>query len=56
MKIAFKGQATPWVGIIPPGTLETVDVNHMCPYDQAKAKALLAEAGYGPQQAARPLS
>ena len=53
MKIAFKGQATPWVGMNPPGTLDTVDVNHLCPYDQAKAKALLAEVGYGP---AKPLT
>src|SRR5438105_12471327 len=50
VKIAFKGQATPWVGMAPPGTLESVNVNHMCPYDQAKAKALLAEAGYGPSK------
>jgi peptide/nickel transport system substrate-binding protein len=50
VKIAFKGQATPWVGMIPPGTLDSVDLNAMCPYDQAKAKALLAEAGYGPQK------
>src|SRR5437879_6822536 len=50
VKIAFKGQATPWVGMNPPGTLDTVDVNHMSPYDQARAKALLAEAGYGPQK------
>src|SRR5947207_6008957 len=50
VKIAFKGQATPWVGMNPPGTLDTVDVNHMCPYDQARAKALLADAGYGPQK------
>jgi len=50
VKIAFKGQATPWVGMAPPGTLESVNVNHLCPYDQAKAKALLAEAGYGPQK------
>src|SRR5207344_2217081 len=50
VKIAFKGQATPWVGIIPPGTMDTVDVTAMCPYDQARAKALLAEAGYGPQK------
>src|SRR6059036_1743992 len=50
VKIAFKGQATPWVRIIPPGTMDTVDVTSMCPYDQAKAKALLAEAGYGPQK------
>ncbi|MBI4607659.1 MAG: ABC transporter substrate-binding protein [Candidatus Rokubacteria bacterium] len=50
VKIAFKGQATPWVGMIPPGTLDTVDVNSKCPYDPAKAKAMLAEAGYGPQK------
>jgi peptide/nickel transport system substrate-binding protein len=50
VKIAFKGQATPWVGIIPPGTLDTADVTHMCPYDPARAKALLTEAGYGPQK------
>src|SRR5437899_3827807 len=48
VKIAFQGHATPWVGMNPPGTLDTVDVNYMCPYDQAKARALLAEAGYGP--------
>src|SRR4030095_1219534 len=53
VKIAFKGQATPWVGIIPPGTMDTVDVTHLCPYDPVKAKALLAEAGYGSQ---RPLT
>ncbi len=50
VKIAFKGRATPWVGIIPPGTVDTADVTHLCPYDPAKAKALLAEAGYGPQK------
>jgi peptide/nickel transport system substrate-binding protein len=51
--IAFKGQATPWAGMIPPGTMDTVDVNDKCPYDPAKAKAMLAEAGYGPD---KPLS
>jgi peptide/nickel transport system substrate-binding protein len=50
VKIAFKGQATPWVGMNPPGTLDTVNVNHLCPYDPNKAKALLAEAGYGPSK------
>jgi peptide/nickel transport system substrate-binding protein len=50
VKIAFKGQATPWVGMIPPGTMDTVDVNDKCPYDPAKAKAMLAEAGYGPSK------
>src|SRR5437660_1811677 len=50
VKIAFKGQATPWVGMNPPGTLDTVDVNHMRPYDQDRARAVLAEAGYGAQK------
>jgi peptide/nickel transport system substrate-binding protein len=50
VEIAFRGQATPWLGIIPPGTMDTVDVNHLCPYDPGKAKALLAEAGYGPSK------
>src|SRR5215813_12592343 len=50
VRIAFKGQATPWVGMAPPGTLESVNVNHLCPYDPAKAKAMLAEAGYGPSK------
>ena len=53
VKIAFKGQATPWLGIIPPGTQDSADVTHLCPYDPARAKALLAEAGYGP---AKPLT
>ncbi len=50
VKIAYKGQATPWLGIIPPGSIDTVDVTSMCPYDPGRAKALLAEAGYGPQK------
>jgi peptide/nickel transport system substrate-binding protein len=50
VKIAYKGQATPWVGMLPPGTLDAADVNARCPYDPAKAKALLAEAGYGPKK------
>ncbi len=50
VKIAFRGKATPWVGMTPPGTLDTVDVNSMCPYDPAKAKAMLAELGYGPSK------
>src|SRR3989442_4222119 len=50
VKIAFKGQATPWLGIIPPGTLDATDVTHLCPYDPVRAKALLGEAGYGPQK------
>ncbi|WP_179130925.1 ABC transporter substrate-binding protein [Candidatus Entotheonella palauensis] len=48
VKIAFKGGATPWVGMISPGAIDSVDVNAMCPYDPERAKALLQEAGYGP--------
>ncbi len=36
VEIAFRGQATPWLGIIPPGTMDTVDVNRHCPYDPAR--------------------
>ena len=50
VKIAFKGQATAWAGIIPPGTVDAVDVTSACPYDPTRAKALLGEAGYGPQK------
>jgi peptide/nickel transport system substrate-binding protein len=46
VKIAFRGLATPWVGMTPPGTIDAVDVNHLCPYDPIRAKALLAKAGY----------
>src|SRR4029077_19818312 len=53
VKIAFKGPATPWLRVLPPRNADTVDVTHMCPYDPAKAKALLAEVGYGP---AKPLT
>ena len=48
VKLALRGLATPWVGMIPPGTLDTADVNYMCPYDPEKAKAMLQEVGYGP--------
>src|SRR5262249_58983649 len=49
-KLALRAGAPPWVEITPPGTPDTADVTHLCPYDPVKAKALLAEAGYGPQK------
>lgn len=48
VQIAFKGKATPWIGMNPPGTMDTVNVNNKCPYNPAKAKAILAKEGYGP--------
>src|SRR2546428_2154803 len=48
VKIAFQGKATPWVGMGPPGTLEAVDENRLCPCDHAKRKTVLAEVGNGP--------
>ena len=48
VQIAFKGKATPWIGMNPPGTLHTVNVNDKCPYNPTKAKEMLAKAGYGP--------
>ena len=37
VNIAFKGKATPWAGMNPPGTLDAVNVNQMCPYDPASS-------------------
>src|SRR4029453_151138 len=53
VKMAFKGQATPWVGMNRPGTLAPVAPTPLCPSGPAKAKALLAEAAYG---RAKPLT
>ena len=44
-KVAFSGYAVPAEGVIPPGVEYAVKLGPW-PYDVAKAKALLAEAGY----------
>ena len=44
----FQNRATPLVSILPPGVQDYVDLNEMYPYDPDKAKALLKEAGHGP--------
>jgi peptide/nickel transport system substrate-binding protein len=42
----FQNRAKPLVSIIPSGVEDYLDLNEMYPYDPAKAKALLKEAGY----------
>jgi peptide/nickel transport system substrate-binding protein len=42
----FQGRATPIVSILPPGVQDYLDLNEMYPYDPAKAKTLLKEAGH----------
>jgi len=42
----FQNRATPTVSILSPGVEDYLDLNEMYPYDAAKARALLKEAGY----------
>ena len=42
----FQNRATPPVSILSPGVEDYLDLNEMYPYDPAKARALLKEAGY----------
>ena len=42
----FQNRATPTVSILSPGVEDYLDLNEMYPYDPAKARALLKEAGY----------
>lgn len=45
VKVAFSGYATPATGVVPPA-IEYAESYQPWPYDPAKAKALLKEAGY----------
>ncbi|MDA1000555.1 MAG: ABC transporter substrate-binding protein [bacterium] len=45
---ALRGLGRPWVSYSPAGAKDALDLTAECPYDPAKARALLKEAGYGP--------
>jgi len=47
---ALRGLTIPWNSYSAPGSVDAIDLTSMCPYDPAKAKQLLAEAGYGPSK------
>jgi peptide/nickel transport system substrate-binding protein len=45
-RVVYLGKAKPLVSVIPEGVQDYLDLNELYPYDPAKAKALLKEAGY----------
>ncbi|MEK6709346.1 MAG: ABC transporter substrate-binding protein, partial [Nitrospinota bacterium] len=48
-KTALRGLTVPWATFASPGAKDALDLAAECPFDPAKAKQLLAQAGHGPQ-------
>ncbi|MBI3126940.1 MAG: ABC transporter substrate-binding protein [Candidatus Tectomicrobia bacterium] len=49
VKTALRGLTAPWTTFSSPGAKDAIDLTAGCPFDPAKARQLLAEAGHGPQ-------
>ena len=47
---ALRGLTIPWNSISAPASVDALDLTSLCPYDPARAKQLLGEAGYGPSK------
>ena len=47
VKTALRGLTIPWATFSAPGSPDAIDLTSECPFDPAKAKKLLAEAGFG---------
>ncbi|MDA0999538.1 MAG: ABC transporter substrate-binding protein [bacterium] len=50
VKTALRGLTVPWVTFSAPGSPDAIDLSAECPFDPAKAKQLLAAAGFGPSK------
>lgn len=50
VRTALRGLTVPWVTFSAPGSPDAIDLSAKCPFDPAKAKKLLAEAGFGPSK------
>lgn len=48
VKTALRGLSKPWTTFSAPGSPDAIDLSARCPFDPAKAKQLLAAAGFGP--------
>lgn len=50
VRTALRGLTVPWATFSAPGSPDAIDLSSECPFNPAKAKKLLAEAGFGPSK------
>ena len=53
VRTALRGLTVPWATFSAPGSPDAIDLSAKCPFDPAKTKKLLAEAGFGPPETVR---